>query len=324
MTRIVSKSDVERIIATDRGRVFGDLIDRIEAGYREVAQGVAREHSRIYLRYPDEGSRRPPGLFSMSALLPVAGVMGTRLLALGGGHGSQGILALFSYESNRLLAIVDDSTLHMYRSGAPQGLASRLLARPDSRVVGCFGSHGMARGGLTMVCQALPSIERVQVYSPTPAHRERFAAEMRDWLGLEVVAVATPDEAAAGADVLITATDADRPVVSDAAIPEGVHINLMARNEIELATFQRSTIVSASNRALRELDPPLHEPIPEDWIHCELSDLVTGQARGRTSSQEITTFIGVTPLALWDVAAAAVMYDAAERLGIGAEIEIAT
>jgi ornithine cyclodeaminase/alanine dehydrogenase-like protein (mu-crystallin family) len=322
VTLIISRSDVERIVEADERAVLRAMIDRIAAGYAETARGVVREHSRIYLRYPDDGARRPPGLFSMSALLPGARVMGTRLLALGGGVHSQGILVLFSHGENRCLAIVDDSTLHMYRSGAPQGLATRLLARPGSRVVGCFGSSGMARGGLAMVQQVLPHLERVKVYSPTPAHRERFASEMQAWMGVEVTPVGVPEDAAE-ADVIITATDADRPVVGDAAIRPGTHINLMARNEIELATLRRSTVVSASNQALRELDPPLREPIPEDLIACEMASLVSGAARGRTSSEEITTFIGVTPLAMWDVAAAAVIYEAAQRLGIGTDVDIA-
>ena len=173
-----------------------------------------------------------------------------------------------------------------------------------------------------MVQQVLPQMERVKIYSPTPANRMRFATEMRDWLGIEVEAVDTP-EAAAEADVLITATDADRPVVADGAIQPGTHINLMARNEIELATLRRSTIVSASNKAIAELDPPLREPIPDEWLHGEIADIVTGALAGRTTPEEITTFIGVTPLAMWDVAAAAVMYEAALRLGVGADLDIA-
>ncbi|HLY64063.1 MAG TPA: hypothetical protein VKU60_00900 [Chloroflexota bacterium] len=93
MALILSRSDVERVLIEFDGAVLEDLIRRVELGYREMAAGLVRQHSRIYLRYPDEGTRRPPGLFSMSALLPQAGVMGTRLLALGGG-GGDGLLIL--------------------------------------------------------------------------------------------------------------------------------------------------------------------------------------------------------------------------------------
>jgi alanine dehydrogenase len=266
--------------------------------------------------------RRPSGLFSMSALLPQSGAMGTRLLALGGGRETQGFLVLFDYHTNRCLSILDDSTLHMYRTGAPMGLASKYLARRDSRVVGCIGSAPMARGSLTMVRTALPSISGAKVYSPTKRHRERFAEEMSQQLQMAVTPVGSAEEAVDGADVVITATNADRPVVADSAIPEGAHLNLVARNEVSLAVLRRGKIVTAWTQALLELDPPMHEPIPQELIHAELSKVVVGEAPGRENETEITSFIGGTPVAMWDVAAASVFYEAGRRLGLGTEIQI--
>src|SRR5262249_60159308 len=121
-------------------------------------------------------------------------------------------------------------------------------------------------------------------------------------------------EAVAEAEGSARATDADRPVVQDQAIREGTHINLLARNEIEMATFRRGTIVTTSNAHLRELDPPWREPIPEEWIHAELPDVVTGRVPTRTAAREITVFVGVAPGAMWDVATAATVYETAGRL----------
>src|SRR5205823_9184597 len=95
------------------------------------------------------------------------------------------------------------------------------------------------------------------------------------------------------------------------------------RNEIEMPTFRRSTIVTTSNAHLRELDPPWREPIPEDWIHADLADIVAGRAPARTSAREITVFVGVAPAAMWDVATAATVYEAAVNLGCGTAVEIA-
>lgn len=180
----------------------------------------------------------------------------------------------------------------------------------------------MARGSLTMVCTALPSISAAKIYSPTEGHRERFAEEMSQQLQMAVTPVASAEEAVDGADVVITATNADRPVVADSAIRDGAHLNLVARNEVSLAVLRRGKIVTAWTQALLELDPPMHEPIPEDLIHAELSMVVAGKAAGRESETELTSFIGGTPVAMWDVAAASVFYEAGRRLGLGTEIEI--
>lgn len=50
--------------------------------------------------------------------------------------------------------------------------------------------------------------------------------------------------------------------------------------------------------------------------------VVAGKAAGRESETELTSFIGGTPVAMWDVAAASVFYEAARRLGLGTEIQI--
>ena len=143
-------------------------------------------------------------------------------------------------------------------------------------------------------------------------------------LGCEVTAVASAAEAVAGADVVITATDADRPLVADAAIRPGAHVSLMARNEIEMATFKRSKIVVPSAAMLAVWDPPWHEPVPPEWIHCELPALVTGQAEGRTSTEETTVFVGSSASAMWDVVAASVFYEAGRALGCGTEFDVAS
>ncbi len=323
MALILTRSDVEHILAADGGRVLDTLIDRLRDGYAEMARGLLREHPRVYLRYPEEGLRRPPGLFSMSALLPKAGIMGTRLIGVKEQAGDA-ILVLFDYTTQRLLAIMDDYVLHNYRTGAPGALAARYLARPDSRIVACIGSGNLARGGLKMLCRVLPAVRAVRIYSPNASHREACAAELRAALGLDVAAVDSAEAAAGEADVLVTATDADRPVVADAAIRPGTHISLMARNEIEMATFRRSKIVVPSAATLAVWDPPWHEPLPPEWIHGELPALVMGELPGRTSAEETTVFVGSSAAAMWDVVAAAVFYEAGRALGYGTEIDVAS
>jgi alanine dehydrogenase len=323
MALILTRSDVGRILEADHGKVLDTLIDRLRDGYAEMARGLLREHPRIYLRYPEEGMRRPPGLFSMSALLPESGIMGTRLIGVKEQAGDA-ILVLFDHGTQRLLAIVDDYVLHNYRTGAPGALAARYLARPDSRVVACIGSGNLARGGLKMLCRVLPAVRAMRIYSPTESHRLQCAAELSAALGLDVTAAGSAEDAVADADVVVTATDADQPVVPDGAIRPGTHISLMARNEIEAATFQRSKVVVPSAATLAVWDPPWRDPLPPEWIHSELPALVTGQADGRTSAHETTVFVGSSAAAMWDVVAASAFYEAGRALGCGTEIDVAS
>jgi alanine dehydrogenase len=321
---LVAQRDFERILTDQRSRFFSALIDRIEAGYREIAAGTEDEHPRIYLRDKNSDARRPPGLFTMSALLAGTGLMGTRLLALGGPsiEAGDGLLVLFDQRSKRCLAIVTDASLHNYRSGAPAAVAAKHLARPDAEEIAVIGSHGIAEGTLATIYHVRPSVKRVRVYSPTRAHRERFAERMATQLGCEVVAVESAADAARGADIVITATDADRPVVPDEAIRPGAYVAVLARNEIEQATFRRSRIVLSSRSAWDALDPPPHEPMPAESIAGELAGVVAGSVDVRYQPGTTAVFAGCAPLAMWDVAAAAAVLQTAREVGLGTEISL--
>lgn len=318
---IVSRADVEGILEQRGAAVRQALVDQLAQGYADMAAGQVLQHPRIYLRLTEEHLRRPHGLFSMSAVLAGRQRMGTRLLALGGG-GGDGLLVLYDMQTKKCLSIVDDSIVHNYRTGAPAALATQYLAKQQSQVVGVIGSSGISRGTLCMVCQVRPSIQLVKVFSPTPEHRDRFASEMSDVVGRTVKAVASPKAATGDADIIITATDADSPVVPDSAVRDGTHVNAMARNEVEQSTFKRSRIIVGSHEAQRQLDPPWRFPLPPEAIAGELTDLVTGQVEGRRSSTETTVFVGSGPLAMWDVVAAGVFYEAAESLGLGTRVQL--
>ena len=324
MPLLITRDDVARLFASNYERVVGAILDRVEAGYREVAAGTHQEHPRIYLRSKSDPERRPPGLFSMSALLGEAGLMGTRLLALGGptSEAGDGMLILFDQRAKRCLAIVWDPGLHDYRSGAPAGVAAKYLARPNAETVGVIGSAGISAGTLAMIRHVRPSVARVRVFSPTPANRERFAERMRAELACDVRAVGSAEEAAHGADIVITATDADHPVVPDTAIGPGTYVAVMARNEIESATFLRSRIILSSQTAWDALDPQPHEPMPPQAIAGELADLVAGTISVPYRPDGVTVFAGCAPLAMWDVAAAAAVFEVARDLGIGKEISL--
>jgi alanine dehydrogenase len=320
MTLLLAQTDVDAIIARKKPELYGEMISRVRAGYVELAGGTADQHPRVYLRSRLDPQRRPPGLFSMSALLGDEGRMGTRLLALGGGiRGGGALLVLFDQRSLECLAIINDQAIHNLRTGSPAGLATELLARRDAKTIGVIGSSGIAQGGLTMTYHARPSVTAVRVYSPTPANRERFAAMMTAELGVPVTAVDSAAEAVSGADIIVTSTDADVPVVPDAAVAPGTHVNCMSRNELEPATYRRSRIFVSSTALHEAHDPPFSPPLPHEAVMGDLLDLTSGTVKGRLRDDDVTVYAASGPLATWDVAAASVLYDSAVALHIGTE-----
>jgi Ornithine cyclodeaminase/mu-crystallin family len=100
----------------------------------------------------------------------------------------------------RALMAVDD--LNHWRTAAPVALAVRELAPDNATTLALLGAGAQARYQLRAIHHTVPSLESVRVFSRTPKNRQRFAEEMSTVLGLEVVAVNDPGQAARGADIL--------------------------------------------------------------------------------------------------------------------------
>jgi thiomorpholine-carboxylate dehydrogenase len=94
---------------------------------------------------------------------------------------------------------------------------TKRLASPDSQVLALLGSGVQAKAHL----EALSEVRRfdeVRVWSRTPEHARRFAAEHG--------ARALDAEAAVrGADVVVTATNALEPILKGAWLKPGAHVN---------------------------------------------------------------------------------------------------
>ncbi|MEP1217624.1 MAG: ornithine cyclodeaminase family protein [Marinobacter sp.] len=135
-----------------------------------------------------------------------------------------GLILLMSVNNGEPLAILNDGVIQQSRVGADGGLGVKYAAREDAEVVGMLGAGGQARSHLAAYMQARPNIKRIQVYSPTKANREQFAAEMHDLYGIEAVACNAPEEIYQGADIVAALTDSAVPVLDSRLIQKGQHI----------------------------------------------------------------------------------------------------
>ena len=98
-----------------------------------------------------------------------------------------GIVAVFGADGSPI-GIVDGPVLTAIRTGAGAGLATRLLARADARVLAMLGAGTMAFDQIEAV-KAVRPIERILVWSRDPGR----ASALADRVGGE--AIASADEA---------------------------------------------------------------------------------------------------------------------------------
>jgi ornithine cyclodeaminase/alanine dehydrogenase-like protein (mu-crystallin family) len=216
------------------------VIDTLEDTYRDLANGTATCRPRIDLRYPVgdgrsvyqwgtmEGGSRRSGYHAIrmkSDVVREVEYEGTRTqekFCVEPGRFC-GLVLLLSTRTGEPLALLNDGVLQHMRVGADSAIGTRYAARPDARVLGMLGSGGMARSHLEALLTVRP-LERVQVYSPTRAHRERYAAEMSDRHGIDVVAVDEPRAAFRGADIVAGCTDAAGEVIVGDWLEPGTHV----------------------------------------------------------------------------------------------------
>ena len=299
----------------------------VREGYRERGHGAPAEPRTTLL------NESPAGMLTgYLAILPETGAMGGYTYAAGfADHDAHFALPIFDAESGEPLALLDGASMNPSKTGAAGAVGVDALARADASDLAVIGSGPQARGQL-LATASVREFDRVEVYSPTQAHRQSFAAEMNERLDATVAAVASSAAAVEGADVVITATNAAEPVFDGDVLEAGTHVTAMGqyhpnKRELDTTTIERATYVpDLRARVTRDAGSFLHAldegVVTEDDVHAELGDVLVGDAPGRESPDDITVFdSGGT--AIETVAAGKMLYDRAVEAGVGEEIDFA-
>jgi ornithine cyclodeaminase len=232
----------------------------------------------------------------------------------------QGFVALFDGVTGVVRAFVNASAITATRTAAVSAVATRLLARPESRTLAILGAGVQARAHLDAMRAVLP-FEQVRVWSRTPAR----AAELD---GVEVAA--TAEEALSGADVVVTATTSREPVVQREWLAAGAHVNavgssISSTRELDSATMGAAALyVDRRESTLNESGDYLFAladgAVGPESIRGEIGELLNGSVEGRRDDSELTVFKSLG-LAVEDLAAAEHVLRRAEAEDAGTEVE---
>lgn len=304
-----------------------DFVDAVWNAYRQRGEGAPAEPRTALVN--DE----PTGMLTTyAAILPETGAMGGYLYSAGfGDRDAWFVTPLFDSETGELLAIVDGASMNPFKTGAAGAVGVDALAREDATELAIIGSGAQARGQLRATA-TVRDLESVRVFSPTKENRESFATEMDEVLDAAVAPVASVEDAIPDADVVITATNASDPVFDGSLLEPGTHVTAMGqydpdRFELDPTTIERSVYVpDLEARVLQDAGSFLNAMdagvVDENHVHAELGAVVSGDAPGRTTDDQITVFdSGGTGIET--VAAAALLYERAREEGRGTTIEFA-
>ena len=327
--RILSGADVRQSVT------MAEAIQVVREAYIQLSTGQAV----VPLRTPVPVKEREGVALFMPAYLATSNALGAKIVSVFPHNLERGLplihaaVIVVDAETGRPEAIMDGTYLTALRTGAASGVATDLLARPDSRIAAIFGAGAQARTQLEAVCTVRP-IERVWVYDAVPERAVAYVKEMRargQSLPAGIFVADSPAQAVCEADVICTATTSSRPVFDDADLKPGVHLNGIGAytpemQEIPAATVARARVVvdsrDASLAEAGDLIIPLREGvIAEADIHGEIGEVAAGGIPGRESDQEVTFFKSVG-VAVQDVAVAELILRQAAELGLGVEAEL--
>jgi alanine dehydrogenase len=345
MTLILSNADVEQLLT------MPECIAVMEDAYVELAEGRALSRRRSDCIIPTSRPDAVYGLKSMDGVSPKLGIGAVRINsdivtfpkrgnnirrekvpAVNGRY--CGLVLLFSTENGEPLAIVPDGVMQRMRVGATNGLGAKYLAREDAREVAILGSGWQAGAQLMAAC-AVRAISAIRCFSPNQEHREVFCREMTEKLGVEVRPVEQPEDAIAGADIVMCASNTLDSIFFERWIVPGVHLSSIKRSEIELPALKRAECLVLHYRE----DSPLHVTARDvtfaeqgedrGWNSVAeldfsklptLPDLITGQAPGRRSADEVTCFMNNIGLGYQFAAAGSIVYRKAKEAGVGHDL----
>jgi thiomorpholine-carboxylate dehydrogenase len=214
------------------------------------------------------------------------------------------MILLFRPDTGEPLAVVDGRLITEMRTAAVSAAVTKHLAADDSRVLALLGSGVQAQAHY----EALSRVRRfdeVRVWSRTPAHAERFARQHN--------AKAMPAaDAVDGADVVVTATNALRPILEGAWLKPGAHVNAVGSprpdwRELDDQAMANLLVVDSRAAVLQESGDVI---LSRAQIYAEAGEIFTGSKPAARSETTVFKSVGI---AVEDIAAAKLVYDSAAR-----------
>ena len=316
----LSEADVRALLS------MRELIEAMQSALAAYSSGTVKQPVRTVIQTPG-------GIFaSMPAYLGDPAAMGAKLVTVYHENEGKGLpshlatILLLDPATGGLLAILDGRYITEARTAAVSAVATRFLAREQSRSLAIIGS-GVQAGSHLEALALVREFDEIRCWSPTASKRERFVAAAR---GYPIRAAESAERAVRDAEVIALATSSSTPVIEDAWVKPGacvlsVGACLPSQREMDPALVARGRlIVDSRASALKEsgdiVQGMREGRFGEAHIAAELGEVVARPELRRTPDREVTIFKSLG-LAVEDVVAADLAFRRACQAGKGSRVE---
>jgi ornithine cyclodeaminase len=221
---------------------------------------------------------------------------------------SSGLMAVFDARTGQPRAILlDGGRLTDIRTAAAGAVAAKYLAPPDLTCIGILGAGIQAR----LQAQYLTRVTDCRTLVLWARRDEAAAACARDLaaMGFAVTVAATPAAVAAVAELIVTTTPSDVPLLRAADLRPGMHVTGIGadsegKQELAADMFVRADLVVTDSMAQALVRGDISHALKAGTIGTarvvQLGDIVTGAAAGRSSERQIT-LADLTGVAVQDI-----------------------
>ncbi len=354
MVRMLSNADAERVLQ------MADVVAELELLYADLGRGSAVYRGRTDLFTPtiaDVGGNVPSAhqFKTLDGAVPRLGAASIRItsdvvafptidgrlrrvkIPAADGDRYVGIILLFSSATGAPIAVLQDGALQRMAVGAINAIGAKYLARKHAATVGLLGAGAQARAQLVGLQHVRP-LARVAVYDPSADVLAAFCAAMQRELEIPVNPAASAEEAVAGVDIAVTATNSRIPFFPARWLAPGMHLSCMQRDEAEDDCFTQADVVVFHTRGKevehvstdfaemeRRFGFTMHDHPPRElnWEGFpDLGDLVAGNIAGRRDDAQQTLFLNSTGIGAVYTAIGHLVYRGCVERGLGHEIPI--
>jgi ornithine cyclodeaminase/alanine dehydrogenase-like protein (mu-crystallin family) len=247
-------------------------------------------------------------------------------------HGLPTILStqsMYSVNDGHMISLMDASFATALRTGATSAVASKVLARPGSSVIGFIGTGAQAVTQLHALSRLFP-IEKIYLFDTDAAAMDSFPARIA-CLNLDDLSMnAGPVKSwINGVDILVTATSVgigDGPVFEDNNLPEHLHVNAIGSDfpgkyEVPKSVLARA-LVCPDFPEQAKAEGECQRIMPED-IGPDIQTLVKERESFSKVQQQCTVFDS-TGWALEDIVTTDMFREYAEQFKVGRELQLET
>lgn len=309
-----------------------EAIAAVRAGFADLSAGRAAVPVRTSVPLAGDGVA-----LAMPASTAGGRYFSLKLVAVAPGNAARGLplvpatLLLGDAQTGGAVALIEGAALTALRTGAAGGVASALLARPDSGAATVFGAGAQARSQVLALGVCAKALREVRVVGRDLGRVQELVEWARARPELSHIDfrfdAGTPPEVrirelVSDADIVVTATSSATPVFDGRHLRQGVHITAVGSFRPEMSELDGAALAGArifvDQRAAALAEAGELQGLKDHDV-VEIGEVIVGRAAGRTSPSQRTVFKSVGN-AVQDLVVASRAYERARQLGLGEEI----